>query len=153
MPVTPELISAVRIEIGDTDSALPILSDAEIEYALNKYNLSVNRAWPQCASWVLLKLSQAGDDLVGIISIKGSKVAEQYRMALELKLKNPLLNPAIEGLGSYTDDDGNIQDPVYAGGISNSDMQANDANLDNNYIPSPIYKKEQVVNFVTPFTF
>lgn len=149
--VTPELINAVRIEIGDTDPTLPILSDEEITYALNKYNLSVNRAWQQAASWVLFKLAQSGDDIVGIISTKGSKVAEQYRLALQMKLKDPNLNPLIDGIGSYVDSNGKTQNPIYAGGISVSDMQANNANSDNNYIPSPIYEKSETNPFAGPF--
>ena len=144
MPVTPDLINAVRIETGDTDLSLPILSDGEITYALEKYNLSVNKAWPQAASWILLKLAQSGDQQVGIISIKGSKVAESYRLALQMKLKDPLLNPILSGLGSFVDASGKTQNPIYAGGISNSDMLANVANSDNNYIPNPIYQKEDL---------
>jgi hypothetical protein len=150
--VTPELINAVRIETGDTDPALPIVSDEEITYALNKYNLSVNKAWPQVASWILLKMSMSGDDsVVGILSLRGSKAAESYRLALELKLKNPTLNPLIDGLGSYTDTNGKVQNPIYAGGISVSDMQANTANSDNNYVPDPIYQKSESPPFVGPF--
>ena len=152
MSVTPELINAVRIEVGDTDPALPILSDSEITYALQKYNLSVNKAWPQCATWILFKLAQAGDELVGILSVKGSKAAEQYRLALQMKLKDPTLNPILDGLGSFVDADGKTQNPVYAGGISVSDMQANTANPDNNYIPNPIYQKGENNPFAGPFS-
>lgn len=150
--VTPELINAVRVETGDTDPALPILSDEEITYALNKYNLSINKAWPQAATWILFKLAQSGDDIVGIISTKGSKVAEQYRLALQMKLKDPTLNPILDGLASYVDANGKTQNPVYAGGISVSDMQANNANSDNNYIPSPIYQKSETSPFTGPFS-
>ncbi|MGL5077414.1 MAG: hypothetical protein ACRDBG_16525, partial [Waterburya sp.] len=119
---------------------------SEITYALEKYNLSINKAWPQCASWVLLKLAQSGDEMVGIISVKGSKVAEQFRLALQMKLKDPTLNPLIDGLGSFVDPTGKLQNPVYAGGISNSDILANTNNSDNNYIPNPIYQKDQLGN-------
>lgn len=152
MSVTPELINAVRIEVGDTDPALPILSDSEITYALQKYNLSVNKAWPQCASWILFKLAQSGDELVGILSVKGSKAAEQYRLALQMKLKDPNLNPVLDGLGSFVDSDGKTQNPIYAGGISNSDMLANTSNPDNNYIPNPIYQKGENKPFAGPFS-
>lgn len=152
MPVTPELINAIRIEVGDTDPALPILSDDEITYALNKYNLSVNKAWPQAASWILFKLAQSGDDIVGIISTKGSKAAEQYRLALQMKLKDPTLNPILDGLGSYVDENGKTQNPIYAGGISVSDMHDNVANPDNNYIPNPIYQKSEDNPTAGPFS-
>lgn len=150
--VSPELINAVRIEVGDTDPALAIISDEEITYALNKYNGSVNKAWPQVASWILLKMSMVGDEQVGILSLRSSKATEQFRMALELKLKNPTLNPIIDGLGSYVDSDGKTQNPVYAGGISVSDMQANTANSDNNYVPCPIYQKSENPTYTGAFS-
>jgi hypothetical protein len=150
--VSPELINAIRIEVGDTDPALPLLHDDEITYALQKYNLSIDKAWPQCAMWILFKLSQAGDSTSGILSYRGSKVSEAYRLALQMKLTNPNLNPILDGLGSYVDDNGKTQNPVYAGGISNSDMKQNDANPDNNYIPNPIYAKSELKPFIGPFS-
>lgn len=144
MPITPAMIKAVKYEIGDFDAALPLMSDEEITYFLNKNNESIRKASLDAARVALMKLSQTGDSVVGIISVKGSKVAEQYRLSLELYLKNPHLNPILSGLGSFVDTDGNTQNPVYAGGISNSDMQSNVSNSDNNYIPNPIYQKSEL---------
>lgn len=143
MPITPALINAVRIETADLDSSLPLLNDAEITYFLNKNNESVRRASLDAARVILMKLSQTGDSTVGILSVKGSKVAEQYRLSLELYLKSPYLNPVLSGLGSFVDSNGKTQNPVYAGGISRSDMLSNVANTDNNYIPSPIYQNSE----------
>ena len=151
MAITPEMITAVRYEIGDFDPALPLLSDAEVTYFLNKNNESIRTASLDAARVALMKLAQNGDEVVGMISVKGSRVAEQYRMALELYLKSPLLNPVVAGLGSFVDVNGITQNPVYAGGISNSDMLANTANSDNNYIPNPIYQKSNAFNGF-PFT-
>lgn len=144
MAVTPEMIQAIRFEIADFDPALPLLSDSEITYLLQKNNESIRRASLDAARVALLKLSQSGDEVVGIISIKGSKVAEQYRLGLELYLKNPNLNPILSGLGSFVDENGKTQYPVYAGGISNSDMLSNVSDSDNNYIPNPIYQKSEL---------
>jgi hypothetical protein len=141
--ITPDMISAVRTEIADTDPSLPVLVDDEVEYLLNKHLGSVRKASLDAARIVLMKLAQCGDEVVGIISVKGSKVAEQYRLALELYLKNPLLNPVLDSIGSYVDAGGKTQHALYVGGISNSDMQANDGAADNNYIPAPIYKKSE----------
>ena len=151
MAITPEMITAVRYEIGDFDPALPLLSDAEVTYFLNKNNESIRTASLDAARVALMKLAQNGDEVVGMISVKGSRVAEQYRMALELYLKSPLLNPVVAGLGSFVDVNGITQNPMYAGGISNSDMLANTANSDNNYIPNPIYQKSNAFNGF-PFT-
>ena len=150
--IGPEMINAVRIEVADTNPALPILSDEEITYFLNKQNGSVRKASLDAARVILLKLSQSGDEVVGIISIKGSRVAAEYRESLKLYLNNPHLNPILDGLGSFVDADGKTQNPVYAGGISVSDMQANTANPDNNYIPNPIYQKGENNPFAGPFS-
>ena len=151
MAITPEMINAVRYEIGDFDPSLPLMSNDEITYFLNKNSESVRRASLDAARVALMKLSQTGDSMVGIISVKGSKVAEQYRLALELYLKSPHLNPILSGLGSFVDADGKTQNPIYAGGISNADMLANVTNPDNNYIPNPIYQKEDLNPLRGPF--
>jgi len=150
--VSPELINAVRVELGDTDPSLPILHDDEITYFLNKQNGSVRKASLDGARVALFKLSMQGDAVVGVISVRSSRTAEAYREALKLYLTNPHLNPILDGLGSYVDDNGKTQNPVYAGGISNSDMQQNDANPDNNYIPNPIYAKSELKPFIGPFS-
>lgn len=158
MATEQDLINAVRVEIADTEPSLPILADEEIVYLLSKYSTlsdvsKIRKASLDAARIALMKLSQAGDNTVGIISIKGSKVAEQYRLALELYLKSPALNPVIAGLGSFVDEAGKTQNPIYAGGISNSDMKANVDNADNNYVPNPIYQKSENRPYTGPFTF
>lgn len=151
--VSPEMINAVRTEVADTDPSIPMLHDDEITYLLNKQNGSVRRASLDAARILLFKLSmQSEDSQVGIISIKGSKVASEYRESLKLYLNNPNLNPIIDGLGSYVDSDGKTQNPVYAGGISVSDMQANTANMDNNYVPCPIYQKSENPTYTGAFS-
>ena len=60
-----------------------------------------------------------------VFSVRGSKAAEQYRLALELYIKNPQLNPLYNNLKGYV------------GGVSISDMEANVANPDNNIVENP----------------
>lgn len=151
MAVTPEMITAVRLEVADNDPALPILSDDEITYLLNKQNESIRKASLDAARIILLKLSQVGDEVVGMMSVKGSKVAEQYRLSLELYLKNPNLNPILGGLVTWTDNDGIEQNPIFVGGVSVSDMKRNVLNTDNNYVPQPINQKTQNLPYVGPF--
>ena len=141
MAVTPEMITKVRMEIADTDPVLRYLSDDEITYFLESNYESIAKASIKAAYVICMKLSQGGDDIAGILSIKGSKAAEQYRMALESYIKSPTTNPILNGFGSYTDDSGEVKNPLYMGGISNKDIQKNKENSDNNYIPSPIYEK------------
>jgi hypothetical protein len=141
MAVTPEMITKVRMEIADTDPVLRYLSDDEISYFLESNYESIAKASIKAAYVICMKLSQGGDEIAGILSIKGSKAAEQYRMALESYIKSPTTNPILNGFGSYTDDSGEVRNPLYMGGISNKDIQKNKENPDNNYIPSPIYEK------------
>ena len=118
-------IQKVRIEVADLDPGLPLLADDEYTYLLEKNNNSVVRASVDAARIILLKLSQQTDETVSIFSVKGSKAAEQYRLALELYIKNPQLNPLYNNLQGYF------------GGVSISDMEANVANPDNNIVENP----------------
>lgn len=121
MAVTPEMIMQVRYEVQDlAGPGLYILDDTTITYFLSKNSEVVRLASLDAARAILLRLSMnASDEIVDIFSIKGSKSASEYRQSLELFLKNPMLN----GSGSDL--------MPYAGGVSVSDMQANDANSDN----------------------
>jgi hypothetical protein len=141
MAVTPEMITKVRMEIADTDPVLRYLSDDEISYFLESNYESIAKASIKAAYVICMKLSQCGDETVGLLSLRGSKAAEQYRMALESYIKSPTTNPILNGFGSYTDDSGEVKNPLYMGGISNKEIQKNKENPDNNYIPSPIYEK------------
>lgn len=118
-------IHAIRIELGDTSNEWPIMSDEEYNYFLSKHNWNIRRAAMDAAKSIMLKLSMRTDETVDIFSIKGTAAAKNYMQALQMFIKNPDLN--------------NLYDTVqgYAGGISKADMQANDANLDNNIVNQP----------------
>lgn len=118
MPTT--LIQQVKIEVGDLDPALPILSDDEYEYFLTKNNLSVRRASLDAAKTILFKLSMRTRERVDIFDIYGHQAAQNYIEALKLFLRNPDLNTVLQSVS------------LYAGGISKSDMIANNENPDNN---------------------
>ena len=131
-------IQKVRIEVADLDPGFPLLADDEYSYLLEKNNNSVVRASVDAARIILLKLSQQTDETVSIFSVKGSKAAEQYRLALELYIKNPQLNPLYNNLKGYV------------GGVSISDMEANNADLDNNIVENP--GKTESLYQTGPFT-
>lgn len=118
-------IQKVRLEVGDTEVDLPILSDEEYEYFLEKNSNSVRRASIDAAKSILFKMSMRSDETVDIFSIKGSKAAQSYVMALNMFLKNPDLNPILQSAMPY------------GSGISISDMQANIQDSDNNSIQQP----------------
>ena len=119
------LIQQVKLEVADLDQAFPLLSDADYDYLLLKHNNSVVRAAVDAARIILLLLSQRTDETVDVFSVRGSKAAEQYRLALELYIKNPQLNPLYNNLKGYV------------GGVSLSDMAENNADLDNNIVENP----------------
>ena len=118
------LIEQVRLLIQDNTPGLYVISDLEINYLLTRNNNNINRTALEAAKVVLLNLSMRGDSTVDIFSLKGSKAAEQYRLALQLFIKDPNLNPVMQ----------NVQG--YFSGVSKSDMEANDANTDNFLVPN-----------------
>lgn len=118
-------IHALRIELGDTSPEFPIMNDDEYNYFLSKHDWSIRRASMDAAKSIMLKLAMRTDETVDIFSIKGSSAAKNYMQALQMYIKNPDLNAMYDTVQGY------------AGGISKSDMQANDSNLDNNIVKQP----------------
>lgn len=126
MAVTPAMIEAVRVEIQDVDPALPILPDSTITYFLEKHSENIQQASLDAARAVLMRLSMdSADEVVDILSLKGSKAAEQYRLSLELYLKNPLLNPVYQTAKGWI------------GGTSNKDIESTYVDPDQNYVRVP----------------
>lgn len=117
---TPEDILKVRIEVQDIEPGLYILPDETYEYILIKNNGSIGRSSIDAARLILMRLSiTAIDSVTDVLSIKSSKQVEAYRMALELFLKSPSLNPLINNASGW------------AGNINRAEMQANNDNPDN----------------------
>lgn len=107
----------VRLLVGDIWSDMELLTDADYEYFLDKYSQNVNRAALDSARTILFKLARLTRERTGDIEVYGSEWFKDYRSALELMLKNPDLSISVV--------------MPYAGGISKSDMLANDSNCDN----------------------
>ena len=118
-------IQKVRVECADTDPTFPILPDSTYIYLLEKNYDSITRSAMDAARIILMHLSQRGTETVDIFTIKGSSAAESYRQALILYIKDPNNNPMYQ----------NCQ--AWFGGVSVSQMQSNDANLDNNIVQQP----------------
>ena len=118
-------VHALRIELGDTSVEFPIMSDDEYNYFLGKHDWSIQRASMDAAKSIMLQLSMRTDETVDIFSIKGSSAAKNYMQALQMYIKNPSLNSLYDKVQGY------------AGGISKSDMLANDANSDTNRFIKP----------------
>lgn len=127
----PTQIAQVRYELGDNDPAFPLMSDSEYSYFIDKNNGSIRRSMLDCAKTILFKLSMRGEETVDIFTIKGHRVAEQYRQTLMMFIKNPQFNPAL------------TMASIFAGGTSVSDMQANDENEDTNSVETPLNPKRK----------
>ena len=115
----------VRLLCQDNTPGLYIISDDEIDFLLQRNNNNVDKAVYEALQIMLRYLAQRGDESIDVFSIRGSKSAEQMRLAIEIYLKDPANNPLYKNLKGYV------------GGVSISDMEANNANLDNNIIQSP----------------
>lgn len=127
------LIQQVRFLVQDNVPGLYIISDDEIQYLLDKNSNNVNRAAVEAARIILFNLSMRSDSVVDIFSVKSSSSAKAYIEALKLFIRDPSLSGVLSNINGY------------AGGISISDMQSNDANLDNN-IPVPPSQSPESVN-------
>lgn len=119
-------IEKVRLAVADTDPAIPFLDDETYQYFLDKNNASIFLASLDAAKTILFILSQRSTNkTVDVLSISGgAKAAEQYRLALQLFLRDPYLNPIIRDA------------QIWVGNVSKEEMQANNSNLDNQYIAS-----------------
>lgn len=107
----------VRLNVGDIWPDIELLSDADYQYFLDKYDGNENRASLDAARAILFKLARMCRERTGDIEVYGSDWARQYREALLLFVNNPELTLSLA--------------VPYAGGISKSDMRNNDSNPDN----------------------
>lgn len=115
-------IEKVRLEIADTElPPFQIMSDAEIQYFLDKNSGSIRRASLDCAKSILFKLSSQVDSRADVLELYGSQRFRAYKEALMIYLKDQ--NFSIVGFCQ-----------PYAGGISKEDIYNNLTNSDNNYV-------------------
>lgn len=123
---TAEDRQKIRYELNDNNPGLYILDDSTIDYYLTKNSGSISATSIDCCRAILLRLSMdSSDNIVDVLSIKTSKAAEQYRLALQMYLRDPSLNPIMKSVS------------IYGGNISKSDIQSNIDNPDNNSVQSP----------------
>lgn len=113
----------LRLNIGDTDPVMPLLTDQEVTYFLTRNNDSVRRASVDAAKTILFKLSSYIRERVDVLEYYGSDYFKQYAAALKMYISDPNFSTAIQGAMPY------------AGGISRSDIEANLSNSDNYTVP------------------
>jgi hypothetical protein len=138
MALTP--IQQVKLQVGDMDINFPLLSDDSYNYFLEKNSNNITRASLDAARSILLILAQRTSESVDIFTVTGGhKSAEQYRLALQLFLKSPELNPVMNSA------------VIYAGGISKSDMSTNNSKIDTNYVGSVFDSSKNIDSLLNPF--
>jgi hypothetical protein len=138
MALTP--IQQVKLQVGDMDINFPLLSDDSYNYFLEKNLNNITRASLDAARSILLILAQRTSESVDIFTVTGGhKSAEQYRLALQLFLKSPELNPVMNSA------------VIYAGGISKSDMSTNNSKIDTNYVGSVLDSSKNIDSLLNPF--
>lgn len=120
-------LDGLRFSIGDTDSALPILSDEELLYILIGHNDDVATSTIYAMYAILSKYARLKDETVGGLQARYSQIYEHYRTLIQERLSfNAAANVA--------------PGAIYCGGISIADKQSND--LDDTTVQSK-FKKDQ----------
>ena len=138
MALTP--IQQVKLQVGDMDINFPLLSDDSYNYFLEKNSNNITRASLDAARSILLILAQRTSETVDIFTVSGGhKSAMEYRLALQLFLKSPELNPVMNSA------------IIYAGGISKSDMSTNNSKIDTNYVGSVLDSSKNIDSLLNPF--
>ena len=122
LDLTNSAVDRVRLRLGDTLEPY-ILDDQSIDYYITKNSGNENRAYKELLSVVLFALSRYTRERAGDLETYGSEYFRQYYDAIKLALSNPDLNYIIA--------------VPYAGGISRSDMAANQQDTDS--VDKPFY--------------
>lgn len=107
---------ALRLVTGDVWDDMEYLTDADYQYYLVRNEGNERRAGLDAMRAILFKLSRGARERAGDIEVYGSEYFKNYLQALTLVLKNPDITLSLA--------------VPYAGGISKSDMYANDMNPD-----------------------
>lgn len=116
-------VDRVRLAVGDT-AELPIFPDALYQQVLDKNSSDEQKTALEMAQYILGYISQNGfREQAASYQVYGREWLQSYRDFLKTFL---LSAGNANVLGAKT----------YAGGISLSDMATNDANLDNNLVPT-----------------
>lgn len=141
MAFTP--IQQIRIEIGDLEPVMPLMTDEEYQYFLDKNNGSIRKASMDAARAILFRLASFTNEEVDVLVYRGSDYFRQYKEALMLYIKNPEYGAVARAMG-------------YVGGVSVTDITNNNLNPDNNYVrvqkAIPVEYNALNINNDSPFT-
>lgn len=110
-------VDRIRLAVGDIWDDIEMLKDADYQYFLDRNLGNENRATMDAVKAVIFKLARMTRERTGDIEVYGGEWFANYYKMLLLLLKDPNASLSLA--------------VPYAGGISKSDMLANDINNDN----------------------
>ena len=116
------IIDRIRLTVGDTDELNEYISDQWYTHFITVNNSNETRAAIDAAKAILVRFTSNTREKVDQVEVYGNELFPNYLAWL----KDFIENPALSGLKSPS---------PYAGGVSISDMAANNSNSDNNTIP------------------
>lgn len=119
----------IRFEIGDTDSADPLMQDEEINYAIGAES-SVASAAAKCCEGIARKFARLADTTLGPSKVAASQRFDHYQaLAKQLRKDTTAMN-APTGGGMYVTDlpDPNIIPPIFDKDLM-SPIKENSSNL------------------------
>jgi hypothetical protein len=119
-PTNP--IDRIRLTVGDTDELNEYISDQWYSHFLTKNTNNETRAAIDAAKAILVRFTSNTREKVDQVEVYGNELFPNYLQWL----KEFIESPALSGLRSPS---------PYAGGVSISDMTANNNNIDNNTLP------------------
>lgn len=115
-------LQQVKLEIGiELNDPLPIMSDEELQYFLDKNGGSIRKSSLDAARAILFRLASFTNEEVDVLVYRGSDYFKQYAEALRMYIKNPEFGAVAQAMG-------------YVGGVSLIDIEQNISNPDNNYV-------------------
>lgn len=112
-PATDPL-DQLRLWIGDTDPADPLLSDSEVQFFLSQFGTPLAGAISACRS-LIAKFARYCDERVDKVDVKYSQISANLKALL----------PTLESQMTM-----NLAEPMWAGGISISDKDSRENDSD-----------------------
>lgn len=113
-------LDAVRREIGDTNTNDQLLSNEEVNFALDQEGDSITAASARCCEWLMREYAKQADKTIGQLNIMLSQKSARYEaMATKLRKKGikSALAPYVGGLSETErdtdEDDTDLIQPIF----------------------------------------
>ena len=116
-------LDAVRREIGDTNTNDQLLSNEEVNFALDQEGDSIAAASARCCEWLMREYAKQADKTIGQLNIMLSQKSKRYE-ALATKLRKKGIKSALA---------------PYVGGLSETER---DTDKDDTDLIQPIFTKD-----------